>query len=73
MSKQSTTVEEKACPNCGYCPHCGRSNQQPIIYYQYPYWPPQPYYVTQPVTTTTTWANTDGTTTDANVPITYTS
>ena len=26
------------CPNCGYCPHCGRSAQPP--YYGYP----QPYY-----------------------------
>lgn len=27
------------CPNCGYCPHCGRSNQQtyPVVV---PYVPP---------------------------------
>jgi hypothetical protein len=40
---------ESACPRCGYCPACGRSNvpsgqwvQPPI----YPWWQMQPYTVT---------------------------
>lgn len=34
----------QGCPNCGYCPHCGRSNQTPQ--YQQPFFPqavPTPY------------------------------
>lgn len=27
------------CPNCGYCPHCGRQNLMP-----YNPWPQPPYY-----------------------------
>lgn len=26
----------KSCPCCGYCPHCGRSNQTPTYYPVYP-------------------------------------
>ena len=29
------TVEQKPCPNCGYCPTCGRPNQ----YQLWPVWP----------------------------------
>ena len=33
-------MSESKCPNCGYCPHCGRSDQQKAA----PYYPiyPQP-------------------------------
>jgi len=62
MKNEGTAVEQNPCPNCGYCPHCGRSNQQPIIYYQYP--PPFGYWQIQPqlVTTTLTWVGTDNVT-----------
>lgn len=30
------------CPNCGYCPHCGRSRQYTYPYYPYQY-PPYTY------------------------------
>ena len=40
MTKQSTTVEQQSCPSCGYCPHCGRSNQPQPYYVP---WYPQPY------------------------------
>lgn len=26
-------VAEKPCPNCGYCPACGRSNWPPVPWY----------------------------------------
>ena len=59
MTKPSTTAPEPSnigpvqhsCPNCGYCPHCGRSNVQPWpmtpwpSYPSYPWWYP-PYTVT---------------------------
>lgn len=34
-----------ACPNCGYCPACGRSDRQPYPYQQpiYPAWPRLPW------------------------------
>ena len=35
-----------ACPRCGYCPHCGRSNLSP--WYPYGYWPPYPRPYTYP-------------------------
>jgi hypothetical protein len=39
---------QAGCPNCGYCPHCGRS-------YNYWPWPHQPSYPWQnPITYTTT-------------------
>lgn len=46
------TTEQHACPNCGFCPHCGRSDRQPpVIPAPYPVpvpmrpWPrPYPYY-----------------------------
>jgi hypothetical protein len=53
------------CPNCGYCPTCGRSNTPPQADWTYrptptwPYW--QPFYVT--------WGDTS---TAAPPPITYT-
>lgn len=34
--------EKSACPNCGYCPACGRSNA-PVRFQFYP-----PWYVPQP-------------------------
>jgi len=40
--------QQHACPNCGYCPHCGRSDRQPPVIpapypvpvpaRPYPYW-----------------------------------
>lgn len=39
-SKSKTAPEQHACPNCGYCPHCGRSNTpiRPAPYWVRPYW-----------------------------------
>lgn len=34
-------MDSKPCPNCGYCPHCGRSGYGFVP--QYPWWY-QPYY-----------------------------
>ena len=33
-------LTSRQCPNCGYCPHCGRSNQPQFVPYRtgYPYW-----------------------------------
>ncbi len=34
MASKKTEVkaqEQHACPNCGYCPHCGRSDQHPPV------------------------------------------
>lgn len=33
---------EKVCPNCGYCPTCGRS-AQPVVTPSYPIYPVYPY------------------------------
>jgi len=33
-------THNKSCPNCGYCPHCGRSNNP--YPYTYPYYPSYP-------------------------------
>lgn len=33
--------QQRACPCCGYCPHCGRGGgyvPQPYPYWQQPYW-----------------------------------
>ena len=41
-------INEVRCPNCGYCPHCGRSNGYYLPYPSYPTWPvynPYPTYV----------------------------
>jgi len=60
------------CPNCGYCPHCGRSAAPPPVY---PYWPSHPWYTpfwavtpnSMPATPTyTTYGAT------ANMPVTST-
>ena len=32
---------KETCPNCGYCPHCGRSAQP---YYPQPYYPVTPWW-----------------------------
>ena len=45
------------CPNCGYCPHCGRGGQQFYPYPEpWPWWrptsPPYPWRVT--------WSNESG-------------
>lgn len=47
--------EQHACPNCGYCPHCGRSDRQPpMIPAPYPVpvparpWPKGPYWYAEP-------------------------
>lgn len=35
-----------ACPNCGYCPHCGRGGRYwPEPYWPSPYWPTCPPYI----------------------------
>ena len=31
------------CPNCGYCPHCGRGGYRPYISPYIPYTPSYPY------------------------------
>jgi hypothetical protein len=43
-AKADATVH--SCPNCGYCPHCGRSNQ-PVVPVPYPY--PSPWLYRRPV------------------------
>jgi hypothetical protein len=42
---------EHACLNCGYCPHCGRSNLAPLPYYprERPYWTEMPYWPQRPI------------------------
>ncbi len=47
-------AEQHACPNCGFCPHCGRSDrQQPMIPAPFPMpvparpWP-RPYWYGEP-------------------------
>lgn len=57
-----------ACPNCGYCPHCGRGGAHPAPYYPAPYYPgpytapypwPQPYTITlDSGTSPATWTKT---------------
>ena len=47
---------QTACPRCGYCPHCGRSNVpsgqwvQPVYPYVQPWWQTQPFTTAQPNT-----------------------
>jgi hypothetical protein len=36
----ATGESMKTCPNCGYCPHCGRSAQPVYPPTFVPYWPP---------------------------------
>jgi len=43
---------EARCPNCGYCPHCGRSNTTP-----YNPWPYNPYPYTGPYYTVGDYPN----------------
>jgi len=39
-----------SCPNCGYCPCCGRSNWHGYGWRQHWQWPqPQPVWIHQPV------------------------
>lgn len=55
------------CPNCGLCPHCGRSDQplRPAPHpYRRPIWAVPPWYYRQGVTSTPPWA--DRTTTVIN-------
>lgn len=41
------------CPNCGYCPHCGRSGQRTLPYVpSYPYPNATPWYPSYPYTVT---------------------
>jgi len=65
--KQVKVVSEaaaKPCPKCGYCEHCGRSNQQiTIAPYVAPYIYPQPWYPYQSpfwVNPQITWGGTGG-------------
>lgn len=49
-------AEKNVCPNCGYCPHCGKAKQPQFIAPYYPYWNPWYEYIVtsaQPTTTTT--------------------
>jgi hypothetical protein len=39
---------ESACPNCGYCPHCGRSNAPVMPWRPAPYYPAYPYWGVYP-------------------------
>jgi hypothetical protein len=47
--KSKAPSKQHACPNCGYCPHCGRSDQPPVIPAPYPVpiparpWPERPH------------------------------
>ena len=52
MYNPTTTGSEEpknSCPNCGYCPHCGRANVYPSFQ---PYWGPNtaPWYPSYPPT-----------------------
>jgi hypothetical protein len=42
MVTQATGDFQDRCPNCGYCPNCGRKNAAPLIPYPYfvPYYQP---------------------------------
>jgi hypothetical protein len=51
-----TDQSQNVCPNCGYCPHCGRGG-----YHTYPYWLYQPCW-TQPYIWGTTTTGVGGTT-----------
>jgi hypothetical protein len=59
-------MKEERCLNCGYCPHCGRSDYsrhaQP--------WPTLPPWWYSPQPYTITWSN-DSTNADANTSNTY--
>lgn len=49
-----------SCPNCGYCPHCGRSNPTPIRPSPWPQ-PYGPYWISQPNPNTTIPSSLGGT------------
>lgn len=65
MPKSKT--QNSVCPNCGYCPHCGRSNgYRTYPWYPYPWYTPAPWFNPPfTISTTPTWTagNTSGTTT----------
>lgn len=58
-----TNYVNNSCPNCGFCPHCGRGGYQ---FYPNHYWYPWTY---QPYYPTWTWGYNPGTT---NYPPNYT-
>ena len=50
------------CPNCGYCPHCGRGGYRPMPWYPQPYWPwyiwtTTPTGAAKPITITNTYGS----------------
>jgi hypothetical protein len=45
--------KREACPNCGYCKHCGRSNEPFRFVPYYPVYPVYPTYPTWPPYTIT--------------------
>lgn len=40
-TEQKNKSQSEVCPNCGYCPHCGRGQQQFLPYNPIP-WNPTP-------------------------------
>ena len=54
---------QSACPNCGYCPHCGRGGYHT---YPYPYQPSYPWYSGNPYVTYTGISNGTQTITEGN-------
>lgn len=44
---------QNACPNCGYCPHCGRGGHYVYPYYYQPWYPNWPTITTPTITSTT--------------------
>jgi hypothetical protein len=39
MGGELRPLQQNACPNCGYCPHCGRGGHHAAPYYS-PYYTP---------------------------------
>jgi hypothetical protein len=67
VSDSEFVIIEKrdACPNCGYCKHCGRSNEPFRFVPYYPVYPAYPTYPTWPPYTIT-WGQ------NSNDPVRFT-